>query len=432
MMRQDDTHSPEGRRILLEPQYHEPQSECLFMPYEIFPQRWRILALLFLVRMTMAIQFQMVAALSPVIESTFAVTLADVGILIGLYFTPGILIAAPGGALGRHFGEKQVVLAGLALMLIGGAMMSLSGAWSMQLSGRLVSGVGGVFLNVLLTKMVADWFAGREISLAMAVFVNSWPVGIAVALIGLPMVAISGGLTLTMGVVMALIVVAFLGLLLIYRAPQDHAQAGVVSSGKVQGALFWAVLTAGAIWGIYNAALAIVFSFGPQLFVSRGMGLAEAGYVTSLVLWCLAIMGPIAGHLADRSGRRLLIIAIGNLSFAFFVMLGAIIETSVLCVIAIGLSSGVAVGAMVSLPSLILPPAARAVGMGIFFTVYYACIAAGPMMAGVVSEWVSLAATFHLAAVLLVITAGLLPFYHWLSVRVSASAANPAAKAAGV
>jgi MFS family permease len=192
------------------------------------------------------------------------------------------------------------------------------------------------------------------------------------------------------------------------------------------------VLTAGAIWGIYNAALAIVFSFGPQLFVSRGMGLAEAGSVTSLVLWCLAIMGPIAGHLADRSGRRLLIIAIGNLSFAFFVMLGAIIETSVLCVIAIGLSSGVAVGAMVSLPSLILPPAARAVGMGIFFTVYYACIAAGPMMAGVVSEWVSLAATFHLAAVLLVITAGLLPFYHWLSVRVSASAANPAAKAAGV
>ena len=63
--------------------------------------------------MTMAIQFQMVAALSPVIEQTFAVSLADVGILIGLYFTPGIFIAAPGGALGRYFGEKQVVLAGV-------------------------------------------------------------------------------------------------------------------------------------------------------------------------------------------------------------------------------------------------------------------------------------------------------------------------------
>ena len=399
------------------------------MSQQIFPQRWRILALLFLARMTMAIQFQMVAALSPVIESSFAVGLADVGILIGLYFTPGIFIAAPGGALGRYFGEKQVVLAGLGLMLAGGAMMLLSGDWSMQLSGRVVSGVGGVFLNVLLTKMVADWFAGREISFAMAVFVNSWPVGIAVALIGLPIVALWGGLALAMGVVMALIVVAFFGLLLIYRAPQGSAQTGVASSGYVKGALLGAVLTAGAIWGIYNAALAIVFSFGPPLFVSRGMGLAEAGSLTSLVLWCLAIMGPIGGYLADRSGRRLLIIAIGNLSFAFFVMLGAVIETSILGMIAMGLSSGLAVGAMVSLPSIILPPVARAVGMGIFFTVYYACIAVGPMIAGLVSERASLVATFHFAAALLVITVALLPLYHWLSGRVSASAAQQDAEA---
>ncbi|EEB84940.1 hypothetical protein [Roseobacter sp. GAI101] len=52
------------------------------------------------------------------------------------------------------------------------------------------------------------------------------------------------------------------------------------------------------------------------------------------------------------------------------------------------------------------------------------------MIAGLVSEWASLAATFHLAAVLLVITVGLLPLYHWLSGRVSASAAHQDAKAA--
>ncbi len=399
------------------------------MPQHNFPQRWRILALLFLVRMTMAIQFQMVAALSPVFEDDFAVSLADVGILIGLYFTPGIFIAAPGGALGRNFGEKQVVLAGLALMLIGGAMMSLSGAWSVQVFGRLVSGVGGVLLNVLLTKMVADWFAGREISFAMAVFVNSWPVGIAVALIGLPIVAVSGGLMTAMGLVTGLIAVAFLCLWLLYRAPRESAHSAVAKSDRVRSTLLWAVLTSGAIWGLYNAALTIVFSFGPQLFVSRGMGLAQAGSVTSLVLWCLAIMGMFGGYLADRSGRRLQIVAIGNLSFAFFVFLASVLENSIACVIAIGLSSGVAVGAMVSLPSLILLPAARAVGMGIFFTVYYVCIAAGPMIAGQVSEGATLAATFQLAAVLLVITVGLLPLFHWLSRKVSAGSARQDANA---
>jgi MFS family permease len=402
------------------------------MSQDVFPLRWRILALLFMVRMTMAIQFQMVAALSPVIEARFAVSLADVGILIGLYFTPGILIAAPGGALGRRFGEKQVVLVGLALMLVGGAMMAASGLWSMQLAGRLVSGVGGVILNVLLTKMVTDWFAGREISFAMAVFVNSWPVGIAVALIGLPLLVVSAGLALAMGFVTGLIALALLGLWLGYRAPQDGTQTTVASSGKVEGALFWAVFAGGAIWGFYNAALAIVFSFGPQLFVSRGMGLAEAGSVTSLVLWCLAIMGTFAGYVADRSGRRLQIIAAGNLAFAFFVYLASVTGNSVALVIAIGLASGVAVGAMVSLPSLVLAPAARAVGMGIFFTIYYVCIAAGPMLAGQVSEWVSLAATFQLAAVLLVITVGLLPLFHGLSRRVAATATRPDAKVEAV
>lgn len=389
------------------------------MAQQFLSHRWRILALLFLVRMTMAIQFQMVAALSPVIEDAFSVSLADVGILIGLYFTPGIFIAAPGGALGRRFGEKQVVLAGLAVMLLGGVMMAGSSLWSVQLTGRFVSGIGGVLLNVLMTKMVADWFAGREISFAMAVFVNSWPVGIAVALIGLPIVAVSGGLTLAMGIVAALIAVAMLALWLLYRAPRDGGHVAVTTTQGVTGALFWAVLVSGAIWGLYNAALAIVFSFGPQLFVSRGMGLAEAGSVTSLVLWCLAIMGTLAGYLADRSGRRLQFIAIGNLTFAFFVVLCSVMGNSVAIVIAIGLSSGIAVGSMVSLPSLVLPPAARAMGMGLFFTVYYACIAAGPMFAGQVSEWATLATTFQLAAGLLVVTVALLPVYHWLSCRVS-------------
>ena len=39
---------------------------------------------------------------------------------------------------------------------------------------------------MIMSKMVTDWFAGREIASAMAIFVNSWPVGIALALIALP------------------------------------------------------------------------------------------------------------------------------------------------------------------------------------------------------------------------------------------------------
>jgi MFS family permease len=67
-------------------------------------------------------------------------------------------------------------------MVVGGLVMAFGVGWPAQLSGRLLAGFGGVLLNVLMSKMVTDWFAGREIATAMAIYVNSWPFGIAIAL----------------------------------------------------------------------------------------------------------------------------------------------------------------------------------------------------------------------------------------------------------
>ena len=49
------------------------------------PGRWRVLALLFAVRTTMGFQFQVVAALAPLMRSELGINLADIGLLIGLY-----------------------------------------------------------------------------------------------------------------------------------------------------------------------------------------------------------------------------------------------------------------------------------------------------------------------------------------------------------
>ena len=69
----------------------------------------------------MASQFQAVAALSPQFQEVFAVGIADIGVLIGMYFAPGMFLAAPGGALGRRSGDRQAVLVGLAMMVVGGS-----------------------------------------------------------------------------------------------------------------------------------------------------------------------------------------------------------------------------------------------------------------------------------------------------------------------
>ena len=126
--------------------------------------RWSVLALLFGVRCAMGIQFQSVPAVSPLYLSNYALTLADLGSLIGLYFAPGIFLALPGGALGQKFGEKRLVIVGLGLMALGSLTMALGANIGVLIAGRIVSGVGGILMNVLMSKMVTDWFAGKEIA----------------------------------------------------------------------------------------------------------------------------------------------------------------------------------------------------------------------------------------------------------------------------
>src|SRR5882757_7033848 len=84
-------------------------------------KHWLMLAVLFLARTTMALQFQTVASTGPFLLDALGIDFAALGALIGLYMLPGVVIALPGGLFGQRFGAKRVVLAGLVLMALGAA-----------------------------------------------------------------------------------------------------------------------------------------------------------------------------------------------------------------------------------------------------------------------------------------------------------------------
>ena len=55
----------------------------------------------------MGFQFQSVASLSSFVISDLGIDYTQLGLLIGFYLLPGIVIAYPSGLLGRRFGDKQ-------------------------------------------------------------------------------------------------------------------------------------------------------------------------------------------------------------------------------------------------------------------------------------------------------------------------------------
>jgi MFS family permease len=365
--------------------------------------RWGILAVLFAVRGTMAFQFQSVAAVAPLLSSEYGVGLADVGVLIGLYFAPGVALALPGGAIGQRFGDKTTVVAALLLMLAGSVAMASAVSLNMQIAGRLVAGAGGVILSVQMTKMLTDWFAGKEIATAMAIFVNPWPAGIAVALLTLPLIGTGYGVA---AVHLSVAATAALGILLIsalYKAPPNAVAAPAAGVGLDRHAAL-AVIAAGLIWGLFNIGFATIFSFGPSMLVERGWSVTAAGSTISIVLWVAAISVPLGGFIADRSGRPELMLVAGCILFAALMIAlprsGAVLPI----VAALGLVSGQPAGPIMSLPARVLQPQTRAIGMGLFFTMFYGCMVLGPVVGGACANWAgTAAAAFDFGAVMILL-----------------------------
>jgi MFS family permease len=353
-------------------------------------QRWNILVILFIVRLSMAFQFQSVASLSPLIMKEYGVGLGDIGLLISLYLAPGIAFALPGGEIGRRFGDKRVVLFGLVLMTAGGLLMAIAPSWHWQIGGRIIAGIGGIVLNVLMSKMVTDWFAGKEIATAMAIFVNSWPAGIALCLFALPAVAAASGIVTALLVTAAFCALGFLLLAALYQAPASPAVAAAAVLPPRPAIL--AMIVAGTIWGLFNAALGMVFGFGTILLVERGWSLSTAGSATSLVLWFASLSVPFGGILADRTGRHVAIMLVGFALFAVALLTAARTSAVIPSFIALGLAGGLSAGPIMSLPARVLTPAVRAVGMGIHFTLFYAFIVATPIVAGIFSTTMGTAA----------------------------------------
>ncbi|MGB6540074.1 MAG: MFS transporter [Xanthobacteraceae bacterium] len=350
--------------------------------------RWLVLAVLFLARTAMGFQFQSVASLSSFVITDLDIDYTQLGMLIGSYLLPGIVIAYPSGLLGQRFGDKQGAILGMTLMVIGGVLTGTSNDYGVFLLGRLISGTGAVLLNVLLMKMATDWFVGREIGTALALLVSSWPVGIGIALIVLPQLALtfSAATAFVVTAVAAALVLVLIAA--IYRVPTTVAGILPPIEGPGLGLSireFGLVTMAGAVWALFNVGYIILISFAPPLLIAQGMSVKAAGMATSLASWTIIPTIALGGMLLDRIGHATMLMITSFALLALSIMLMP--STSSFALIAfIGLVGGLPCGAMLVLPVEVLRPQSRSPGMGIFYTWYYVGMALLTPVAGYVRD----------------------------------------------
>ena len=349
--------------------------------------RWVALAIVFVTRTSMGFQFQAVASVAPLMIRDLGLSYAQLGTLVGIYMLPGAFFALPGGVIGQRFGERRVVVAGLALMVAGGLFTASATSFAAATTGRIVSGIGAVLMNILLARLTSDWFVGKELSTAMAVMLTSWPVGLGLATATLAGLAEGSGWRWPITTTAITAAVGLVLMLVVFREAPRPADASAASPGaSLAGRDLRLSISAGFAWGCFNASLVAIIVFGPGLLIARGIPLGDAGFIVSLAIWLTILSIPLGGLLGDRLGRPSLMIVAGSLLAAVVTLLIPVLSPPILAFCLVGFAIGPPAGPLMALLPRALPPERLTTGFGVFYMLFYVMMALTQPAAGFVRD----------------------------------------------
>jgi MFS family permease len=160
------------------------------------------------------------------------------------------------------------------------------------------------------------------------------------------------------------------------------------------------VLVAGAIWAAYTTGYSSYVYYLPSMMAARGSGLAATGLAMAIATWGNVPGIIIGGSLVHRFGG-LRIFLVGTLALIVGMLGTGLTGSAISWALVVGLLGSVHGGVIIALGTLSARPENRAVGMSLFYTIYYGGNSVGPSFCGWVADRIGNPAGAMLAAALI-------------------------------
>lgn len=350
-------------------------------------KRWSVLLILALARIGVGFQFVAIAALMPQLQAAQGYSHTQIGMLLGVFLISGVVLSLPAGMIASRIGDRLTLCIGLISLIVGGVLVAFTGSFGLALAGRLLGGVGAVATSVVGAKQLTDWFIGREMRTAMSLFGITWPGGIALGMVILPVLGewSSTHYALLAGCVAPVAALLWVGFIP-RTADNPHDPNSAPARSNLLWSLskteFWTLVVGGLAFPLMNGGGYILFStYGPAMLVEGGTSAVSAGLIVGLLSWGIMVTIPLGGVLADRTGKNSLLLLLGALVGA--VAIAAVpLGGPILLWVVLASALGFTVAPIMTLPSDILQPQSRATGMGLFYTVFYLGMGVIPAVGG--------------------------------------------------
>jgi FSR family fosmidomycin resistance protein-like MFS transporter len=275
--------------------------------------------------------------LFPLLKDALGVSYAQLGLVMTVFFAVSGLCQTPAGFLVDRIGAARVLIAGLALLGLGGVLAGLAPSYAALLPAAVVMGVGNSVFHpadyAILSKRVSPERMARAYSVHTVGGTLGWAVA-PILVLGLATAASWRVAVVASGLVgLALAATLFVNRERIEIAPAARAgtAAGAIGGAGLSAAVLLSlpILVCFAYFCLQAISFSATLNFLPvtlnQLH-GTPLEIATAGITAYMLGSSVGTLG--GGVLADRSGRLQGIIAAGLFASAAMILVVALVPLS--------------------------------------------------------------------------------------------------------
>lgn len=262
---------------------------------------WLPITAVLLAGIAAAAQVGKVPAAMTTIGAEFGLGLAGAALVVALF---GLLAAAGGLAIGlaaARIGARRALLAGAGIGAVSAFAAALAPGFATLLMARVAEGAGFLLLTVAAPGLIAGAAAQRDRAFAMALWGTYMPAGVALGLLGAPIVEAAGWRVAWLGYA-ALLAAAGLACVMLAPAAPPAPASGEGIAPQLRGlvAARRPVLIA-LSFGTYNVLYVGIAAFLPARLEHLGEGTGAAGLAGAVAAVANAL-GNLAGGVLMRRG----------------------------------------------------------------------------------------------------------------------------------
>ena len=264
---------------------------------ELHERRWLVLGASVFSFFAIGSTFFVVPPLIPELIARFGLGHFEVGLLMGAISVPAVCLAIAVGIAVDRWHPRRVGVASLTLMLAGAVTFAAAPSFGVLFAGRLMFGVGGLVVNLLLARLLTAAFSGRELALAMGVFMATYPASMITVYSLHPWLFAALGWRNELLILAALVAVAIPLFLVAVGGNRPEGDATALPTSLTVSPPLAALAVT---WLLFFAIHASVLTFAPEWAGGGSVGLLTV----TLVMWVAMLGSPVVGSLIDRTVRR--------------------------------------------------------------------------------------------------------------------------------